>query len=271
MGLRIHTNVASLGAQRNLEASSSRLHGNFSRLASGLRIATAADDASGLAISERMRARVTSLSSAARNIQDGISLTQIAEGALQEVSNALGRMKELAVRAQNGTISDSDRQNLDAEYLALGAEIQRITGSTDFNGIDLFTSNQTIEVQAGLEDGSTVAIDLTQLSTLGQVLQILSLSGPLGPDIPSSLVTSAIDTISDVRGELGASTNVLQSALASTLSAREQLASSESRIRDLDVASETANLTRASILQQASTAVLAQANANPTLALQLLG
>ena len=194
MALRINTNVASLSAQRNLSANSGRLSRTYGRLASGLRIATAADDASGLAISERMRAQVRSLSVATRNIQDGISLTQVAEGALQEMTDILIRMKELAVQAQNGTLNTSDRIVIDQEYLALGAEIERITRETEFNGLSLFSATQTIDIQVGSEDGSTIGVDLTQLTTLGQVIQILPLSLPLGPDIPSDLVTSVIDT-----------------------------------------------------------------------------
>lgn len=271
MGLRINTNVASIGAQRNLHASTGKLQRSFARLASGLRIATAADDASGLAISERMRARALSLSMASRNILDGISLTQVAEGALAEMGSILIRMKELAVQAQNGTLTTGDRIVIDQEYLALGAEVERITRDTEFNGIELFTANQTIEIQVGIEQDETIGIDLQQLNTLGQVIQVLPLSLPLGPDIPSALITSVIDTIANLRGRIGSTTNTLQSALVSSVNAFGQTEIAESRIRDADFAIETAELTRTSILQQASVAVLTQANASPALALQLLG
>jgi len=271
MGLRVNTNIASITAQRHLLANSQSLRGHFARLGSGLRITTAADDASGLGISERMRAEVRSLSAATRNIQDGISLTQVAEGALQEISNIFIRMKELAVRAQTGTLSDSDRSTLNDEYSALGSEVDRITQTTEFNGVSLFTSNTTIQIQAGDDADETIGIDLNQLNTLDGVFQGFPLDGPLGPSIPSEFITSLIDIVSGVRATIGAATNALQSALASTFNARDQLSAAESRIRDVDIASETALLTRDSILQQAAVSVLAQANASPELALQLLG
>lgn len=271
MGLRINTNIASITAQRNLQANSTKLHGHFARLASGLRITTAADDASGLGISERMRAKTRSLTVAARNIQDGISLTQVAEGSLQEVSDILGRMKELAVRAQTGTLTTPDRSILNDEYSALGAEISRLAQDTEFNGVSLFTSNSTIDIQVGDDAGDTIGIDLNQLTTLGTVLQSFSLDGALGANIPSQLVSTVIDTVNTVRGRFGATTNRLQSALASAFNTRDQLAAAESRIRDVDIAEETAALTRTSILQQAAASVLGQANAAPQLALQLLG
>ena len=270
MGLRINTNVASITAQRNLQANSTRLQGHFAKLASGLRIATAADDASGLGISERMRAEIRSHSVAARNIQDGISLTQVAEGALQEVSNLFGRMRELATRAQTGTLSDSDRSTLNDEFVALASEVNRITSQTEFNGVSLFSSTTDLRIQSGASESDFIDIGLTQLTTLGTVLQGFPLSGPLGPNVPAELLSSLIDTVSGVRGDIGAVTNRLQSALASSFNVREQLSAAESRIRDTDIAHQTALLAKDTILQQAASSVLTQANASPQLALQLL-
>ncbi len=271
MGLRINTNIASITAQRNLQLHSSKLHSHFAKLSSGLRIATAADDASGLGMSERMRAKIRSLTMSSRNVQDGISMMQVAEGALQEVSNIFIRMKELAVRAQTGTLSSSDRSTLNDEYVALAEEVGRITRDTEFNGVALFTTNSILDIQVGDNLGETIGVELNQLTQLATVAQGLPLDGGLGANIPSELMNTLIETINTVRGKFGATTNRLQSALASTLNARDQLSATESRIRDADLAHETAALTRGLILQQAASSVLAQANAQPQLALQLLG
>jgi flagellin len=270
MGLRVNTNIFSMTAQRNLGNVTARLQGNYSRLASGMRIATAADDAAGLGISERMRAQIRSLGQTARNAQDGVSLVQTAEGALNEVSANLVRMRELSIQAASGTLSTADRVTLDAEFQALEAEIDRIAGSADFNGISLLDSTQSLDIQVGLDAGETIALSLvdTQASTLSiNGLDITSASN--ASDALDDL-DAAINTINDSRGQLGAAQNRLESAMRSILNARESLSQSESRIRDVDVAAETADLTRNSIMQQAATSILAQANSQPQLALSLL-
>ncbi|MFN6192234.1 MAG: flagellin [Planctomycetota bacterium] len=220
MGLRVNTNVTSITAQRSLSTVTDRLTGNFRRLSTGLRISTAADDAAGLAISERLRSQVRSLEQARRNASDGISLMQTAEGALNEVSSILIRLRELAIQSSNGSVSSQDRETLDQEFQNLVNEVDRIGRSTEFSGIKLL-------------DGSSTSV-------------------------------------SSLRGTLGAVQNRLASTINNLAITTENLTSAESRIRDVDVAFETAQLTRNNILQQASISVLSQANAQPQAALQLL-
>jgi flagellin len=271
MGLRVNTNIAAMTAQRNLAAVSSRLQGNFARLSSGLRIASAADDAAGLGISERMRAQIRSFSVAGRNAQDGVSLAQTAEGALQEVSNNLARMRELAVQAANGTLTTTDRATLDAEFQELIDEIDRIASQTTFNGVNLLDgSTSSLSIQVGVDASQTIAVGLadTQAATLG--ISTLSVTNVTNANAAMTALDTAIDDVTTSRGTLGAAQNRMQSTIASIASARENLAAAESRIRDVDVASETSDLTRNSILQQAAISVLAQANVQPQLALSLL-
>ncbi|MCC7011030.1 MAG: flagellin FliC [Planctomycetes bacterium] len=271
MGLRVNTNIAALTAQRNLANVSGRLSGNFARLSSGLRIATAADDAAGLGISERMRAQVRSLAVASRNAQDGVSLAQTAEGALQEVNNNLNRMRELAVQSSNGTLTTADRSTLDTEFQALITEIGRVASQTTFNGVSLLDGTTTsLSVQVGTNAGETITISLSDMTstTLGISSQNIGTTG--GAASALTAIDSAIDSVTTTRGALGASQNRLSSSIASILNTRENLSGAESRIRDVDVALETADLTRNSILQQAAVSVLAQANTQPQLALSLL-
>ncbi|MFT5048638.1 MAG: flagellin [Chlamydiales bacterium] len=271
MGLRVNTNVAAMTAQRNLHTVSSRLNGNYSRLSSGLRIATAADDAAGLGISERMRSQIKSFGAAARNTQDGISLVQTAEGALNEVSSLLTRGRELAVQSANGTLSQADRDTIQVEFAAIKTEIERIADDTSFNGVQLLDNTTSLSIQVGINSGETVAIAAvdTQGSALG--ITSLDLSSQGGSTAALATLDTAIGSVNTARGSLGASQNRLQSALSSTLNARENLSAAESRIRDVDIASETTDLTRNSILQQAATSVLSQANVAPQIALSLLG
>ena len=262
-----------MNAQRNLFNSSNALGGNFSRLASGLRIAAASDDAAGLGISERMRADIRSYAVARRNAQDGISLVQTAEGALNEVSDILGRMRELSMQSANGTLSNADRTTLDTEFQQLVNEIDRISSTTQFNGVDLLDgTNTSISIQVGIDGGTsdTIAISGTDATaaTLGVDGAITTATAATGM---LSTIDTAIDAVNSARGTLGAQQNRLDSTLRSLANVRENTSAAESRIRDVDVAMETADLTRNSILQQASTAILQQANAQPQLALTLLG
>jgi flagellin len=271
MGLRVNTNLFSLNSQRNLSNVSARLGGNFARLSSGLRIATASDDAAGLGISERMRAQIRSLQQAGRNANDGISLTQTAEGALGEVSGNLVRMRELAIQASNGTLNTGDRAALDAEFQALLEEIDRVATQTSFNGVTLFDgSTASLSIQVGTESGETIDLTLedTTVATLGVSTDITTATNA---QAALDLIDDAIDTVSGFRGDLGASQNRIASTIRSIATAAENLTAAESRIRDVDVATETADLTRNSILQQAALSVLAQANVQPQLALSLLG
>ncbi|MBL6722318.1 MAG: flagellin FliC [Planctomycetes bacterium] len=273
MGLRVNTNIASLNAQRHMANVTNRIQGNYSRLASGLRIASAADDAAGLAISERMRSQVRSFSVAARNAQDGLSLAQTAEGSLGEVSNILSRMRELAMQSSNGTLSANDRTTLDAEFEELKSEINRIATETEFNGTALLEgTNTAITIQVGIDAGETIQLAMVDVQTGATGLNIAGLDAGDQANAVTALaaIDTAIDTVNGARGTLGAGQNRLSSTLRSILNVRENLSAAESRIRDVDVASETAELTKNSIMQQAAVSVLQQANTQPQVALSLL-
>ena len=273
MGLRVNTNIASLNAQRHMANVTNRIQGNYSRLASGLRIASAADDAAGLAISERMRSQIRSFSVAARNAQDGLSLAQTAEGALGEVSNILSRMRELAMQSSNGTLSGNDRTTIDAEFDELKDEINRIATETEFNGTALLEgTNAAITIQVGIDAGETIQLAMVDVQTGATGLNVAALDTADQANAVTALgaIDTAIDTVNGARGTLGAGQNRLSSTLRSILNVRENLSAAESRIRDVDVASETADLTKNSIMQQAAVSVLQQANTQPQVALSLL-
>ena len=275
MGLRVNTNVTSINAQRNLSSVTNRLGDNYRRLSTGLRISTAADDAAGLAISERLRSQVRSLEQAKRNANDGISLVQTAEGALNEVSSILTRLRELAVQASNGSVSNQDKETLDEEFQSLVNEVNRIGRSTEFNGIKLLDgSSSSVSFQVGF--GTTSGIDTLAVSlsaALSTSLSLNSLDIGSGGATTTALtnIDAAINTVSSLRGSLGAVQNRLGSTINNLAIQTENLSAAESRIRDVDVAYETAQLTRNNILQQASISVLAQANAQPQSALSLIG
>jgi len=270
MGLRVNTNIFSQTAQRNLSSVSERLGGNFARLSSGLRIASASDDAAGLGISEKMRSQVRGLGQAGRNAQDGISLAQTAEGALNEVSNNLVRMRELAIQAANGTLSTDDRAVIDTEFQALVDEIDRTADETAFNGVQLLDATGDIDIQVGLNSGDTIAISTQDVTTATLGVDGEDLTSATNAQDALALIDDAINSVSTSRGALGASINRLNSTFRTIQSTREGLSAAESRIRDVDVAQETADLTRNSILQQAAVSILAQANTQPQLALSLL-
>jgi flagellin len=275
MGLRVNTNVASINAQRNLSNVTERLSTNYRRLSTGLRISTAADDAAGLAISERLRSQVRSLEQAKRNANDGISFVQTAEGALNEVSSILTRLRELAIQSANGSVSNQDKDTLDEEFQSLINEIDRISRSTEFNGTKLLDgSSSTINFQVGF--GTTSGIDtigVTLSAALSTSLSLQSLDIGSGGTTSTAItnIDAAINSVSSLRGSLGAVQNRLGSTINNLAIQVENLSAAESRIRDVDVAYETAQLTRNSILQQASISILAQANAQPQAALTLLG
>ena len=271
MGLRVNTNVFSLNAQRNLGSVSERLGRNFARLSSGLRIASAADDAAGLGISERIRSQIRSLGQASRNTQDGISVVQTAESSVAEINNNLNRARELAIQASTGTLSDADRTIIDEEFQALDDEINRIATQTEFNGISLLDGTGDIDIQVGLDQGEQITINAidVQSATLG--IAALDVSTQAGAQAALDSLDTAINSVNSERGSLGSIQNRLSSAFNSILATREGLSQAESRIRDVDVAAESADLTRNSILQQAATSILSQANTQPQLALSLLG
>ena len=271
MGLRVNTNVSSLTAQRNLASVTGRLQGNFARLSSGLRIATAEDDAAGLGVSERMRSQIRSYAVAGRNAQDGVSLAQTAEGAMAEISNNLSRMRELAVQAANGTLTTTDRATLDTEFQALITEIGRVASDTTFNGVALLDgSTSSLSVQVGIDSGDTISVGLADSTTTALGIGGLGVTTTALASSALATIDTAINTVSTNRGSLGAVQNRLNSVISSISNTRENLSAAESRIRDVDVAAETADLTRNSILQQAAVSVLSQANVQPQLALSLL-
>jgi flagellin len=274
MGLRVNSNIASLNAQRSLSNTTERLQASFRRLSTGLRISTASDDAAGLAISERFRAQIRSTNQAVRNAQDGISLMQTGEGALNEVSSVLIRMRELSMQAANATVSPADRNTLNEEFQDLINEIDRIAQSTFFNGVHLLDgTGSTMTFQVGI--GTTAGIDTITLSTADTLASTLSLStldiGSGGnPTFALTQLDNAINQVSRVRGLFGGVQNRLMTTIQNLQIQAENLSAAESRIRDVDVAVETANLTRNSILQQAAISILAQANVQPQAALQLM-
>jgi flagellin len=271
MGLRVNTNIASMNAQRNLSSVSVRLQGNFKRLSSGLRISTAADDAAGLGISERMRSQIRSYGAAQRNAQDGISLVQTAEGALNEVNSILNRMRELSIQSSNGTLSTADRATLDTEYQELINEIGRISSTSTFNGVQLIDGSTTaLDIQAGINSAEVITISLQDATATALGLTGLNVSTAASAAATLTVIDQAVSIVTTARGALGSAQNRLQSAISSIANASENLAAAESRIRDVDVATETADLTRNSIMQQAAVSMLAQANVQPQLALSLL-
>jgi len=274
MGLRVNSNIASLNAQRSLSRTTERLQANYRRLSTGLRISTASDDAAGLAISERFRAQIRSTNQAIRNAQDGISLTQTGEGALNEVSSILIRMRELSMQSANGTVSSADKETLNQEFTDLIDEIDRIAQSTTFNGVNLLDgTGSTLVFQVGT--GTSTGIDTIQLSTsdtLASTLGLATLDIGSGGSATYAIaqLDEAINSVSRVRGQFGAAQNRLSTTIANLQIQSENLSAAESRIRDVDVANETAVLTRNSILQQAAISILGQANTQPQAALQLL-
>ncbi len=275
MALTVNTNIASIQAQRSLGSVTSRLGNSFRRLSSGLRIASAADDAAGLAISERLRAQVRSLDQARRNANDGISMVQTAEGALNETGSLLLRLRELSVQANNGTVSSADRDTLQQEFSELVGEIDRIAQSTEFNNINLLDGSQaSVSFQVGIGTTAgvdTLSVDLSSARSSSLSIDTLDVGSTGDPSAAITAIDSAIDTVSGLRGRLGATQNRLQSTISNLGTTSENLTAAESRVRDVDVAFETARLTRLQIMQQAAVSVLAQTNALPQAALRLLG
>ena len=259
MGLRIQNNVEAFNTHRQLTTTSNAAAKSMEKLSSGYRINRAADDAAGLAISEGLRSQVGGLKVAVRNAQDGISVAQTAEGALTEVHSMLQRMNDLAVQYNNGTQNTDSQAALQAEFDALSSEIDRTQTSTKFNGVALFGGSATTNFQVGTDTTDVLAVDLSG-SVDTSALDITD----------NTTVTDAITATSTLRGALGAVQNRFEHAINNLNVAVENLSASESRIRDTDMASEMVNFTRANILSQAGTAMLAQANQAPQSVLQLL-
>jgi len=275
MPLYINTNVSSLEAQRNLNSTQSSQNRNFQRLSSGLRINSAADDAAGLAISESLRSQTRSYSVAERNTNNAVSMAQTAEGALGQVSNILGRMRELAVQSANGDLTSTDRGYLQTEFSQLTSEITRIVDSTKYNGKDLLGgSAASLDFQVGIgtatSDRITVGFGGNTLSSFG--ITTNSVAGTDATNARASIteIDTALGNVSNARATFGAVINRFETTVSNIQSIRTNYTAATSRIRDVDVAEETAALARNQVLQQAGVSILAQANQAPQLALSLL-
>jgi flagellin len=282
MTLSINTNIASIDAQRNLSSSQSSLATSMQRLSSGLRINTAKDDAAGLSIAERMNAQVRGMNVAIRNSNDGISLAQTADGALAQVSNSLQRMRELAVQARNSTNSSSDKDSLNKEFSQLQSEITRVLGGTAFNGKHILGADATtlnFQVGANTTSDDTVSITTTDMATgdttmttvtntSSAVIDSTATSGAIATVIDN--IDKAIDDVNDTRATFGATQSRFDSIISNLQSGVENQTAARSRIMDADFATETANMSRANVLQQAGTAMIAQANQQPQQVLSLL-
>lgn len=285
MSINIRTNIPSLNAQRNLDSSTNGVNTAYERLSSGLRINHAKDDAAGLSIAEKLKSDARVATVGIRNANDGISVISIADQAIGQISNVLGRLAELAEQSANGVFSNTQRSALSNEFTALASEIERIAFTTEFNGLRLLSGGGTIVFQVGF-DGSSLSqitysgVDAT-LASLGLAptgssqfsYSILGLSTDDSISASRNALTAvnaAIASINRNRGTLGAAESRLDVTIKNLEVARENFKAAESRIRDVDVASEAAELTRLNILQQAGTAILAQANQQPQLALRLI-
>ncbi|MBQ0958445.1 flagellin FliC [Ideonella sp. 4Y11] len=280
MAQSINTNVASLNAQRNLNGSQSSLATSMQRLSSGLRINSAKDDAAGLAIAERMNAQVRGMNVAIRNANDGISMAQTAEGALSKVGDALQRMRELAVQSRNATNSSSDKNSLDKEFKQLQAEITRVLGGTSFNGSKMLGANataMTFQIGANTSADDVITVTTTDMTGDSTITAVTGGSATIDSTATAGAIKTviddldaAIDTINDQRADFGATQSRFEAIIANLQQGVESQSAARSRIMDADYATETANMSRAQILQQAGTAMVAQANSMPQQVLRLL-
>lgn len=275
--ISVLTNTTSMLAQNNLSASSSSLADNLSRLSSGLRVRSSADDAAGLAISEDFKAKIRGLNQAKRNANDGVSLAQTADGSLKEIGGMLNRMRELAVQSATGTVNSTQRGYLDDEFSQLRSEIDRLAATTEFNGINLIdgslASGVTFQVGSGnsTDDQLTLALSAVSSGAAGLNISANSLGTASAALNAMSSIDLAIGTISSRRGTIGAMQNRLSVTISNLGTYATNLSAANSRIVDVDVASETAQLTKNQILSQAGASMLAQANQAPQIALSLIG
>lgn len=276
MGMRVATNTQSIAAQRHLSGTNNMVKSSLEKMASGSRIAKAADDAAGLAISEKMKAQIRSVRQDIRNANDGISMIQTAEGGMNEISNILTRFRELSIQAATDSVSDSERSFVNKEVQQLRAEVGRISASTEFNGKALLSGQAgVLEFQVGVNNNPVNDRFLFDTSKAATTLESLGLTNlntetKLAAQENLSTIDAAISSLSGSRAELGAMQNRLQSAVNNLQVYDENMTSANSRIRDVDVATESSELVKSNILAQAGTAVLSQANQNSQLALKLL-
>jgi flagellin len=273
MALIVNNNPASISAQRNLTNSTNMLGRSVERLSSGLRITRAADDAAGLGLSETLRAHIRSINQAVRNSSDGISLTQIADGAASTIGSLLARLRELASQSSSGTVGTTERSYIDQEFLALRSEMDRIAQVTEFNGQAL-TSGSSISftMQVGFKSGSgnTLTMDLNDLTISSLGLSSVNVSTANNAQSALSNIDSAISAVATARSEYGSLQNRFEATIANLSISSENLTAAESRIRDADIAYETSQFTKNQVLVQTGIAVLAQANNLPQQALALL-
>ncbi len=278
MGLRISTNVSSLTAQRHLRNTRRLLDKSLERLSSGYRINRAGDDAAGLAISEKLRAKVRGLVQAKRNANDGISLVQVAEGGLQEIQNILVRLRELGVQAASDTIGPQERRYLNEEYQSLKAEVDRIANVTEFNGTVLLDgTGRSLDFQVNTGGLNLLGVDRITFDAFKSDVNVdklglteLGIGNKVDAQRSLSTIDNAIENVSSIRGDLGAIENRLSSSIKNLAISIENLSAANSRIKDVDIADETSSLTKNSVLMQAGVSVLSQANSVPKMALQLL-
>ncbi|GGD72306.1 flagellin N-terminal helical domain-containing protein [Lacimicrobium alkaliphilum] len=274
MSLYVNTNVSSLNATRQLFTSNNQLSTSFERLSSGFRINGAKDDAAGLQISDRMTAQIQGLNMAVRNANDGISLAQTAEGAMQEITNALQRIRVLAVQSQNGINSSADRLALQKEVSALKSEMSRIASTSQFGGVNILDGRYSAVFLVGANAGQTISVNISRQGGFGSsgLFNGVDVSVATAQDASAAmtLVDTAISIIGGARADLGAIQNRFQSTIRNLSNISENVSAARSRIKDTDFAVETAELTRWQIIQQASITVLGQANQRPQAALSLL-
>jgi flagellin len=279
MGISVLTNVASLNAQRNLTATQDKLAASIGRLSSGQRINSASDDAAGLGISERLKSNIRSYSQAQRNTNDAISMSQVAEGGMNEMQGIVSRMRELAVQSANSTLGTSERGYIQTEFKQLQSEVNRIGQVTEFAGTKLLdgTASTGLTFQVGIQNTTNdrLSMSITKLttSTLGSTslhVASASLSTASNAQTAIGVFDKAIQQLSQARAKVGAVQNRMQTTISNLAVSHENLSAANSRIRDVDVASESAAMTKANILSQAGLAVLAQANQLPQAALSLL-
>jgi flagellin len=272
MALYVNSNVTSLNAQRQLTNSTNALSTSFERLSSGLRVNSAADDAAGLQIGTRLQSQIQGLNQGARNANDGISLSQTAEGALEETSNMLQRMRVLAVQAANGSNTQSDRDALQKEFSELSSEITRIADDTTFNGGKILDGGYDTDFQVGADANQTITLKITtDMDATGLSINSNDLSSAANAQAAITALDSALSTVNDVRADLGAKQNRFSSTIRNLNNIAENVSASKSRIMDTDFAAESASLARNQVLQQASSSMLAQANQQPQIALSLIG
>jgi flagellin len=272
----INTNVAALNSYNQLSQTNKNMSKSLERLSSGSRINRAADDAAGLAISEKMNAQTRGLAQAQRNAQDGISLIQTAEGALKETHSILQRMRELSVQSANDTNTDKDRAQIQAEVDQLTSEIDRIAENTEFNTQTLLSgglsgSGNGVKIHIGANSGQNMEANISDMSASGLGVDGLSVSGQASADSGIAIIDSAIESVSTQRSSLGAIQNRLEHTINNLSASEENLTAANSRIKDVDMAKEMMNMSKQQILSQAGTAMLAQANQMPQGVLQLLG